>query len=472
MRQKILVVDDESIIREVLCGFLGGSRYDVREAGDASTVLDIYDTRATVSPWYPDLILLDMLLPDMDGMMLLEDIKRRSPDTHIIVITGHGSVDQSVKAMQQGAYDYILKPFNVDEILARVEKALETKALKNTVNVLLDTVKQDWESSYVVGPNSVMNDVYRKVDIVANSESTTVLIYGETGTGKESIARRIHCRSQRSCDPFVAVNAIALTTELMESELFGHEEGAFTGAMKRKKGLFEVASGGTIFLDEIGEMSLSMQAKILRVLQEKKIRRVGGTEEIEVDVRLITATNKDLEKAVKVGEFREDLFYRLNVVPIVLPTLRDRIDDIEALMAFFVDKYNREFSKDVKIIAPEAILAAQSYKWPGNIRELQNVIERTVLLECAGNVLTVDHLKNASNKFMPPSFSQVDDKIHAFYQKLGESIPLEDIERDHIQGVMQRSNGNKNQAAKVLGIDRSTLYNKLRKYSIEDNDTN
>jgi len=465
LKNRILIVDDEQNIRDVLKGFLEGKNYDVREASNASAVLEIIDGMRK-GGWFPDLVLLDVLLPDMDGLALLQKLKMLSPGINVIVITGHGNVGQSVEAMRYGAFDYILKPFNVDEIVARIDKALETGKLKKKVDRLIGRMAEDWGASYIIGPNEFMKEIYGKIDRIARSGSTTVFIQGETGTGKEAIARRIHFLSDRRDGGFVAVNATALTPELMESELFGHEEGAFTGAVKSKEGLFEVASGGTLFLDEIGDMTLPIQSKILRVLQEKCIRRVGGTETIDVDIRLITATNKNLEEAVKEGYFRQDLYYRLNVVPLVIPPLRDRIDDIECFLRFFIDNFNREFGKSVKNIAPKALVACEEYLWPGNIRELRNLIERTMLLECDGDTLTLENLRNSSRKFLDIGISPSDVRpISVRGRRLGASIPLEQIEREHIEGVLRISNGNKNRAARILGIDRSTLYNKLKKYN-------
>lgn len=304
---------------------------------------------------------------------------------------------------------------------------------------------------FVQGPNVAMKKLFENLEKVAISGSSTVVIYGETGTGKEVIAQQIHYLSKRRDAPFIAVNATTLSPELLESELFGHEAGAFTSANKTKKGLIEAAEGGTLLLDEIGEMDLAIQAKLLRVLQEHQIRRVGGVDTIPVNVRLIAATNRDLQEAVKEGRFRQDLFYRLNVLPLWLPPLRHRLDDVETLALYFVKKLNKELSRDVKGIEPDALQLLQSHSWPGNIRELRNVIERAMLMECEGAMLTMDNLKLEGSHEAGVS------------SLLGAHVPLELVEREHIAAVLKTTGGNKFQAAKILGIDRTTLYNKLKK---------
>jgi transcriptional regulator with PAS, ATPase and Fis domain len=305
---------------------------------------------------------------------------------------------------------------------------------------------------YVQGSNSAMKRLYDNLRKVALSSSSTVLIYGETGTGKEVMAQQIHQLSKRKDGPFIAVNATTLSPELLESELFGHEAGAFTSANKTKKGLLEVAEGGTLLLDEIGEMDLAIQAKILRVLQEHQIRRVGGLDTIPVDVRLIAATNRDLDDAVKAGRFRQDLYYRLNVVPLILPPLRDRPDDIEALANHFIQKLNPELGREIQGVSPEALVVLQNHQWPGNIRELRNVIERAMLMECDGPLIIPDHLKLEHGQQIPGSSGLI-----------GSHVPLELVEREHISAVLRSTGGNKFQAAKILEIDRTTLYNKLKK---------
>lgn len=464
MKKRVLIIDDEKSVRFSLKSLFEDQEFEVDDAENGKEAL-IALKRLKSEEKKSEVILLDVHLPDFNGFSLFEEIKSISPSSRVIFMTAYGDVEQAVEAMRKGAVDYILKPFSFDELIIRVHKAMEEKALREQVAFLSERAFVDLDSQYVKGPNRVMEKIYDDLKSIAKSNSTTVFICGETGTGKEIIAQRIHQLSGRGNRPFVEVNATALTAELLESELFGHEAGSFTGAAKMKKGLFEVADQGTLFLDEIGDMDLSMQAKILRALQERKIRRVGGTAFIDVDIRLITATNKDLQEAVKKGEFREDLYYRLNVVPIALPPLRERSDDIESLARHFVGVFNKEFGRKVGEISPEALELLRDYSWPGNVRELRNVVERTMLLECREEVLRKEHLRflrgENSSCFMnfPKSSSKVSSRI-------GNNLALEVIEREHIEGVLIANKGRKNQSAQILGIDRTTLYNKLRKYDI------
>ena len=468
MKPCILIVDDEQTIRFSLRTFFEEKGFVVEDAADGTSAVNVVTGKKKKAA-HPDVVLLDVQLPDMNGLKVLEKIREHSPETSVIMMTGFGSVPQSVEAMRVGAEDYVLKPFNVDEIYLRVKKALESQKLKGQVDFLTDRVTGKWDVKYTLGPNQKMKALYDQLGKVAESPSTTVLILGETGTGKEVIANRIHSLSERRNKPFVAVNATALTAELMESELFGHEAGSFTGATGTKRGLFEVADGGTLFLDEIGDMDQLLQAKILRVLQERTIRRVGGTQNIPVDIRLLAATNKDLEASVRAGEFREDLYYRLNVIPVQIPPLRERPDDIETLVMHFVQEFNQEFRKQVKKIGPKAVKALQEYTWPGNIRELRNIVERTMLLECNGDKLELQHFKLGPHSFQK-SFSEPEVAQEGvqptWMSSVGDTVPLETLERQHIAGVLDGTNGNKNQAAQILGIDRTTLYNKLKKYQI------
>lgn len=458
MNAKILIVDDEITVRETLKELFSSRGYRVYLSSSDVEAINLMKGIKCESV-IPDLVLLDVNLPGRKAVSCVQEIKNISEDTAVIVTTEYGSISQSVEAMKNGASDYISKPFNLDEVMLRVEKVLENRNLKDQVGYLSHKMYGDWKERCVVGSDIKMKKIYDNLGVIAKSNASTVFIAGETGTGKELIAHRIHALSNRSSGPFVEINVTALTAELLESELFGHEMGAFTGAVDSKKGLFEVANGGTLFLDEIGDMDLAMQAKILRALQERKIRRVGGTKHIEVDIRLITATNKNLEDAVRSGKFREDLYFRLNVVPIFLPPLRDRPDDMEALVNFFIESFNREFGRSVEGFNEAAIEYLKSYSWPGNIRELRNIIERTILLECDGPILRRRHIK----------LTNLDAEIYDHGepdQKIGQDIPLALIEKEHIEGVLRSNRGNKNKTAQILGIDRTTLYNKIKKYEI------
>ncbi|SCA62890.1 Acetoacetate metabolism regulatory protein AtoC [Chlamydiales bacterium SCGC AG-110-P3] len=457
MTPKILIADDDVTICETLEALFCDKGYVVETAHDGSSAV------TKLKKAKSDACLLDVQLPDADGIELLETLKVASPETVFLIITAYGSVSQSVDAMKQGAIDYILKPFNIDEITLRVERALKNRSLVDQVDYLAEKVYGEWDADYIVSTNSAMKKVHDSLQRIAKSNSTTVFINGETGTGKEVIARRIHGLSPRQNRPFVDVNATALTAELLESELFGHEAGSFTGATKTKKGLFEVASGGTLFLDEIGDMDVILQSKLLRALEERKVRRVGGTESIDVDIRLITATNQDLQRLVSEGKFREDLYYRLNVVPLNLPPLRERSEDLRQFVDHFLGKFCVEFGRSQVKVSTEAMQKLTEYSWPGNIRELKNVIERAVLLEVDGEVLEADHLLLAGDR----SFGLLETASGASEGAvIGDTIPLETVERQHITGVLRSTGGNKNQAAQILGIDRTTLYNKIKKYQI------
>lgn len=456
MGGKLLVVDDEPSIRLLLRRLFEPKGWEVAEAGEGGEALAMLQGKQRLRP---TAILLDVCLPDANGLEMLEQFKESAPESPILIITGHGDVDQAVEAMRKGAADYILKPFNADEIVLRVDRAVERLGLEERVDFLSQRQNVDMDQDFAIGPNVRMRKLFEEVDLIAKSPATTVLICGESGTGKEHIARRIHALSDRAGKPFVDINASALPSELLESELFGHEEGAFTGAKGTKKGLFEMAHGGTLFLDEIGDMDLHLQAKLLRALQERQIRRVGGTESIPIDVRLVTATHKDLVKAMEEGSFRGDLFYRLSVVPVQVPPLRERLDDIEVLVRYFLARFNQELRRGVDEVEPEAIAKLQRYSWPGNVRELRNLLERAILLKCEGRVLKEEHLR----------FMNEGEAI-GFPLKMqsGPLASLAEVEKAHISNVLASTQGNKNQTAQILGIDRSTLYAKLRKYNLSE----
>jgi len=384
----ILVVDDEQLIRWSLADRLKTEGYNVVEAATAAEAL-------AKSGDGVDLVLLDYRLPDGDGLSVLKKIKERTPDTLVILLTAYSNIDTAVEAMKQGAYHYANKPFNLDEIALLVEKALETTRLRREVRTLRASQAQPYSFDRIIGESPALLVVKALLRKVASSPASTVLLTGESGTGKDLAAKVIHYNSSRASKPFMNITCSALPESLLESELFGHERGAFTGADRQKRGLFEMAEGGTVFLDEIGEMVPALQAKLLRFLEERTFKRVGGVSDVRVDVRVISATNRNLQEEVRQGKFREDLFYRLNVLPIALPPLRDRADDIARLVTFYIDAYNIEFKKRIRGVTPEAMQQLQRYPWPGNVRELRNAVERAMLL-AEGDTLTANDLSGTA----------------------------------------------------------------------------
>ncbi|GJQ58286.1 MAG: sigma-54-dependent Fis family transcriptional regulator [Candidatus Scalindua sp. AMX11] len=445
----ILVVDDEETIRSCLKEALEGEGYKVYIEENGKNSLSL------IKRVIPDLVLVDLKMPGMNGIDLLREVKTLDRNILVILLTGHGSVDTAVTAIKAGAFDYLEKPFKIEHIKVVVGKALSTQSLMREVIRLR-------EKAGVIGFENViavskeMKKVFEHVKIIAKSPSSTVLIQGESGTGKELIANYIHTMSSRSNYRFVDINCAALTENLLEAELFGYEKGAFTGASSTgKSGLFEVAQRGSIFLDEIGEMSMPLQAKLLRVLQEKRFKRVGGIDDIDVDVRIIASTNRHLEEEVDKGQFRKDLYYRLKVLPVYLYPLRERRDDIVPLAKSFVLKFNNEFKKKVDTITPEIENILVNYDWPGNVRELKNVIERAVLLSCT-NTLSAEHilLGNVFSKQSDAEDMITDHSISA-------------IENKHIQKILKDTSWRMTKAANILGINRTTLYNKIKQYNIK-----
>jgi len=451
LEDKILVVDDEQSMREFLDIMLKKEGYKVSLASNGEEVLKYIDKDIF------DLVLLDIRMPKMDGIAVLKKIKSTSPETVVIMITAYASADTAIKAMKEGAYDYITKPFKVDEIKLIIKNALEKKHLQKE-NVLLKQVVRDrYVFENIIGQSPKMLALYDLLHKVAPTK-TNVLITGESGTGKELVAKAIHFNSPRKEKPFVTLNCGAIPEALLESELFGHMKGAFTDAIATKKGLFEMADEGTIFLDEISELPLMMQVKLLRVLQDREFKRVGGTEDIRVDVRIIAATNKDLERAVKEKRFREDLYYRLNVIQIKLPSLRERREDIPVLAAHFLKRYSEELNKNISRISPEALHLLLNYEYPGNVRELQNIIERAVVIS-RDTIISLHDLP----------FGDIDECETFGSKKEGRlRQSIEGMEQKMIVDAMEKAGYHQTKAAEALGISERMLRYKLKKYGLKD----
>jgi DNA-binding NtrC family response regulator len=444
----ILIVDDDEITCNLLEEVLSKEGYVVDKALNGREAIDKGENK----PY--DVVLTDIRMIDVDGMEVLRAYRQKSPDSIIIMMTAFGSIETAIRAIKEGAYDYVSKPFKLDEIKLTIRRALEQKRLLQENLFYRQELITKYKLENIVGRSPQMLQVYKTVARVAESRST-VLIAGESGTGKELVARAIHFNSPRSSKPYVAVDCGSLAETLLESELFGHVRGAFTGAVTNKKGLFEEADNGTCFLDEVGDISLAMQAKLLRVIQEHEIKRVGGTETTKIDVRIIAATNKNLEELVAEKKFREDLFYRLNVVSIHLPPLRERLDDIPFLADHFLRKYAAENEKPVSRISAEVLDLLLRYQWPGNVRELENVIERAVTLSPHSLILPED---------LPRRLRVEPSEISA--TSLPSQVSLTELEKIYIKKVLEETGGNKKRAADILGIDRRTLYRMAARYGI------
>ncbi|MBF0199766.1 MAG: sigma-54-dependent Fis family transcriptional regulator [Desulfamplus sp.] len=451
----VLIVDDEKNYPRILAEVIGEEGFS---ALTASSGLDAVETLKAKSV---DLVLTDVMMPGMDGIELLEQIKKESPDMPVIVMTAHGSVEKAVEAMQKGAYTYILKPFDNDTLIAHIGKAISIHNIVKENSILREAITSRYTFGNIVGKSPSMHDLYSVIKKAAPTNAT-ILIEGESGTGKELVAKSIHYNSLRKNAPLISVNCTAFAETLLESELFGHEKGAFTGATSLKKGRFELAHHGTLFLDEIGEIPMNIQVKLLRVLQEKSIERVGGTTSVNVDFRLIAATNRNLEQEVKKGKFREDLYYRLNVLKAVMPPLRDRQEDIPVLINHFIEKFAEERHGNEKLqgVAPEAARLLFDYPWPGNVRELENVIERSVILSSGPRIMPSD---------LPPKIrdgigSQLD--LNGIPENAGLYETLAAIEKRMIQRAMAMSDNVQTKAAELLGIGKSGLNQKLKKYGI------
>jgi DNA-binding NtrC family response regulator len=445
-KERILVVDDEKIVRESLFHWFQEEGYQVDTAEDGETALRIFDKNKF------DLLLVDMKMPGMSGLELLSKVKEIDKDTIVILITAFASVPTAIKALKDGAYDYVTKPVDPDELEHLVKKALEQKSLRVENEQLKGNIDEIIKPDNLIGESSQMKKIYELIHTVAPTD-TTVMIRGESGTGKELVAKAIHINSRRKYFPIIPVNCGALAESILESELFGHEKGAFTGAQFKRKGKFEMADGGTIFLDEIGSVSPKMQVELLRVIESKQFSRVGGNQTIKSDFRVIIATNESLEDLVKQGKFREDLYYRLNVFSIIIPPLRERTGDIPVLAFYFLNNFCNSMNKNIKNISPEAMEFLTKYDWPGNVRELENAIERAVVVG-KGDTIKVDDLP--------------------FHVSSSQSANLDGdnsmtaMEKKHIARVLNENNWNISRSALELEIDRVTLYNKINKYGLRN----
>jgi two-component system response regulator AtoC len=442
-KTKILVVDDEAILRESLRDWLTDVGHEVSTAENAEAALKI------IREEKPAVAVIDLVLPGSDGLELLMKAKQIQPDIQVIIITAYGSVPTAISALKAGAYDYIEKPFSPEKVEMLINKLVERQALLEENLSLRQKLEDKYSFENIVAKSARMQKIIDMIKVVTTSNAP-VLISGESGTGKELVARAIHAQSYRKSKPFVVVSCGALPESLVESEFFGHESGAFSGASVQRRGKFETAHKGTLFMDEVGDLDPNIQVHLLRVLEEKSFYRVGGTDPIQTEVRLISATNKDLKKSIESGEFREDLYYRLSVVNIELPPLRDRKEDIPVLAEFFLRKYNEENLKKVSGFTPEANDFLLKYEWPGNIRELENAIERAVILAKSDNIEVVD--LSQQSLYLP--------------HKTQVGKTMRDIEKNHILNVLIEAGGNCSEAARMLGISRMTLYNKIKTYGL------
>ena len=452
MQNMILLIDDDESLRRVTEYNLSSKGFKVITAQSGKQGLEYFET------YSPDIVVSDVKLGDMNGIDLLEQIKKKSPDTPVIIITAFGSIEMAVQTMHKGAFNFITKPFDRDTLILSCKKALELKGLKSKAELLTSEVNRLTGTKGIVTASSVMKELLDTASRAANSEAT-ILITGESGTGKEVLARLVHQTSPRSNGAMVAVNCAAIPSGLIESELFGHVKGAFTGAVKNRKGYFQTASGGTLFLDEIGEVGTDIQVKLLRAIQEKEVQPVGSDKSISVDIRIIAATNLDLQKKISKGEFREDLYYRLSVIPLSIPPLRERIEDIPALVNHFLKKF--EAPTDVTF-SQEALNVLQAYAWPGNIREMQNIVERCIILrkgskigKDALNFITQENHGSGLNPLNPLNIVIPD-----------QGIALEDITKNYILKALEKANQNKSEAARLLKIPRHVLLYRLEKYGL------
>ena len=455
MSQKILIVDDEEKIRSILTRLLTDEQYAVQEAGSAEQAIKVVDS------FEPDLILMDQKMPGMDGIEAMALIREKRPSVTVIILTAHASIELAVEAIKKGAYDYLSKPFDNEELLIIIRRALEHNRLTGEVSDLRKQLREKYSFKNIIGVSSKMQRVFEQVARVCETD-VTVLVQGESGTGKELVARAVHYNSRRRDNPFVTINCGAIPVSLIESELFGYERGAFTGARERTIGKFEQAHSGTFMLDEIGELSLEAQVKLLRVLDERKITRLGGKESIPLDVRIIAATNKELQEEVDKKSFRLDLLYRLNIVTIRVPPLRERRDDIPLLVEHFIGKYNSQLGLNIQGISSATMQYLQDYNWPGNVRDLENAVQ-SAMIQARGELINVENLPLRICGY--PEMSDEVDLVETGLEEYVNHLTTK-IEKELIIKTMAKCNNNRSQAAKDLQISRKTLYNKLNQYDL------
>ena len=453
-RARILLIEDEELSRESLSRLLKSAGFTVKGAASGEMAMQLLALEKF------DIVVTDLFLPDANGIDILKKVKGNSPQTEVILITGHASAETAVKAMKEGAYDYITKPLNFEELQIILTKAMEKHQLLNENVYLRKQLREKYGFANIVGNSPAMQKVFSRISRVTNTEST-VLVLGESGTGKELVAKAIHFNGPRKDKPFIAVNCAAIPETLLESELYGHLKGSFTGAIRDKIGKFEAANCGTIFLDEIGTMPIHLQTKLLRVLQEQEVEKIGSTRPVKLDVRVISATNINLEEEVKKGNFREDLFYRLNVIPIVIPPLRERVEDILALSKYFIEKYCAEMKHPFMTISKEALETLELYHWPGNVRELENMMERIVALTDGDSITLLDIPSNIREQVMTKVTERGVDLTRA----------INEMERQMITEALALSKGVKAQAAAMLKLNRTTLVEKMRRLGIDGNNS-
>jgi DNA-binding NtrC family response regulator len=449
----VLVIDDKKPMRDMLSQTLTAEGFDVDSVSSGTRGVDLASKKSF------DVVVTDLMMPDIDGIKVLSEIRDRDPDTAVIMMTAYATVENAVEAMKLGAFDFVTKPFDTNHLTFLIRRALEQRQLEAENEILKEELEITHGYDEIIGNSTRMHEVMRLIAKVASSD-TSVLLLGESGTGKELFARAIHKTSPRADKPFIAINCAAIPHELLENELFGSEKGAFTSSTAKKMGKFEVANHGTVFLDEIGDMDPALQAKLLRVLQDRQFERLGGTQSIKVDVRVIAASNADLKEAIAEKRFREDLFYRLSVFPVTIPPLRDRRDDIPALAQHFLDKYCREMGKQKMRVSKDTLNLMDKYNWPGNVRELENTIERAIIL-CEGKVIGNDHLA-----IRLPTVEEIRLREGAGLKEVGHHAQMV-AERAMIIRVLKDTKGNKRKAAEILQIDYTTLFEKIKKYTID-----